>query len=76
MHKLVTTSFAAALIIASLSVSGALAEVRTVSTKPTAGSIERGDTVRFDDKKCPKGQIAQFKRARGGTNINRKCVNL
>ncbi|GGE01493.1 hypothetical protein GCM10011390_20480 [Aureimonas endophytica] len=47
-----------------------------VSTRPTLESMEGmgGKSVLYDDGKCPSGEIAQFTKRGGRTQINRVCV--
>ncbi|MFK0333156.1 DUF6719 family protein [Rhizobium sp. NPDC090275] len=70
---LLSLSCACLLLLAGASTS--FAAIKTVTAKPTVESMAPGESVLFDDKKCPAGMIAKFTKAQKRTQMNRKCVH-
>ncbi len=63
------------LLFAIASVAPASADIQTVRSKPTVASLAPGQSVLFDDKKCPSGMIAKFTKAQKRTSMKRSCVH-
>ncbi|WP_312472731.1 DUF6719 family protein [Rhizobium sp.] len=49
--------------------------MKTVTAKPTAETMAPGESVLFDDKKCPAGMIAKFTKAQKRPSVSRRCVH-
>ena len=62
------------LLLASAGVGPANA-IQTVTSMPTLQSLAPGQSVLFDDKKCPSGMIAKFTKAPKRTSMKRSCVH-
>ncbi|WP_336622277.1 DUF6719 family protein [Rhizobium sp. S152] len=56
-------------------ISGASAQTPVVTTPPTLKTLTPGQSVLFDDKKCPAGQIGKYTRAQKRSSITRRCVH-
>ena len=63
------------LLLAAASSAPASAATRTVTSKPTLESLEPGQAVLYDDKKCPSGMIAKYRKAPKRSSISRTCVH-
>ncbi|WP_037070062.1 MULTISPECIES: DUF6719 family protein [Rhizobium] len=63
------------LLFAISSVAPASAEIQTVTSKPTVESLAPGQSVLFDDKRCPSGMIAKFTKAQKRPSMKRSCVH-
>jgi hypothetical protein len=69
-----TSTILSAGIIASLFLtSAATAQDKTVTVRPTPKTLAAGETVYFDDKKCPAGQIAKYTKSLRSENVRRTC---
>ncbi len=65
-------SVACALSIAN--VATAAGETPVVTAQPTMSSLKSGQSVFYNDKKCPAGQIAKYTKGQRRAQITRKCV--
>ncbi|CCM77342.1 DUF6719 family protein [Rhizobium mesoamericanum] len=74
MTRSALTLVSASLLLATVGV-GPAGAIQTVSTKPTLGSLAPGQSVLFDDKKCPSGMIAKYTKAQRRSAMNRTCVH-
>ncbi|KRB51873.1 hypothetical protein ASE04_10130 [Rhizobium sp. Root708] len=63
------------LLAATASFTPASAAIQTVTSKPTVESLAPGQSVLFDDKKCPAGMIAKFTKAQKRPTVKRNCVH-
>ncbi len=63
------------LFIAAASFTPASAAIQTVTSKPTLESLAPGQSVLFDDKKCPSGMIAKYSKAQKRSSMKRTCVH-
>jgi hypothetical protein len=57
-----------------LDIQGASAETQVVTSMPTMKTLAPGQSVYFDDKKCPAGTMAKFTKGQRRAQITRKCV--
>jgi len=55
-------------------ISLAAGETPVVTSQPTVDTLKPGQSVFYNDKKCPAGQIAKYSKAQRRAQVSRKCV--
>jgi hypothetical protein len=68
-------SLSCACLLSLAGASTSFAAIKTVTAKPTAETVAPGESVLFDDKKCPAGMIAKFTKAQQRPSVSRRCVH-
>jgi hypothetical protein len=58
-----------------VSITDASAQTPVVTSPPTLKTLAPGQSVLYNDKKCPAGQIAKYTRAQKRSQIGRRCVH-
>jgi hypothetical protein len=48
---------------------------QVVTAQPTLATLAPGETVYYDDKRCPAGMIAKFTKAPKKSQMKRACVH-
>jgi hypothetical protein len=76
MFRLVLTLSLGTVFLAPVVEAPAYAQIKTVTAQPTVKSMESGEVVLFDDKKCPKGQIMRYTKSQRKEQINKKCIHV
>jgi hypothetical protein len=70
-----TISFlSGAFLLAGLGAPAASAATQTVTSLPTVSTLSPGQSVYFDDKRCPAGMIAKFSKPQKRNQMKRACV--
>ncbi|MDM9620765.1 hypothetical protein A6U87_19875 [Rhizobium sp. AC44/96] len=64
----------AALLTSALDTAAAGA-TQVVTTQPTLANMSPGQSVLYDDKRCPAGMIAKFTKAQKRSELKRNCIH-
>lgn len=75
MTRSIIACISGACVLSLVIISDASAQTPVVTTPPTLKTLAPGQSVMFDDKKCPAGQIAKYTRAQKRSQIGRRCVH-
>ena len=67
--------FSGILLFSAFSVTSAGAATKVVTTQPTLSTLAPGESVFFDDKRCPAGMIAKFTKAEKRSQMKRTCMH-
>lgn len=63
-----------ACLLSAFSASVALGATQVVTSQPTMSTLAPGQSVYFNDKRCPAGMIAKFTKAQKRSQMKRECV--
>lgn len=70
-YKIFLVAGASVLLLSALP---AEAATKVVTAMPVSASLSPGESVLYDDKKCPAGQIAKFTKMRNKDGMKRSCI--
>ena len=62
------------ILFTAFSVTFADAATKVATTQPTLSTLAPGESVFFDDKRCPAGMIAKFTKAEKRSQMKRTCM--
>lgn len=75
MKRFMIACISVACVLSFADVPEAAGETPVVTSQPTMSSLKPGQSVFFNDKKCPAGQIAKYTKGQRRAQITRKCMN-
>jgi hypothetical protein len=74
MTRFTIACISVACMFSFVEISEAAGETPVVTSQPTMSSLKPGQSVLFNDNKCPAGQIAKYSKGQRRAQITRKCI--
>jgi hypothetical protein len=74
MTRFMIVCLSVASLLSFTTMSEAAGEIPVVTSQPTMSSLKPGQSVFYDDKKCPAGQVAKYSKGQRRAQITRKCM--
>lgn len=75
MTRSMIACISVACMLSLVDISGASAQTPVVTSPPTLKTLAPGQSVLYNDKKCPAGQIGKYSRPQKRSTIGRRCVH-
>jgi hypothetical protein len=75
MTRAIILLFSSTSLLFAFTHSAAAGATRVVAAQPTLATLSPGESVYYDDKRCPAGMIAKFTKAPKRSQMKRACVH-
>ncbi|KQV66236.1 DUF6719 family protein [Rhizobium sp. Root1220] len=74
MARAIAILVSAAFLCVAFDIPSAGAATKVVTAPPSLSTLAPGESVFYNDKKCPAGMIAKFTKAQRRSQMKRECV--